>query len=88
MFFSAKIAIITIGIYQLLVFFQKKKLIKYNMIQPFNRSEPLPHFPLMYIEMTDYIPNNIPVDGVFGLDIISQHKKIVIDFKNRYFQIK
>jgi hypothetical protein len=46
-------------------------------------------FPLIYLEMGDYLSNNfVSADGVLGLDILSQHKKIVIDFKNMYFQIK
>jgi hypothetical protein len=47
------------------------------------------HFSSMCIEMTDYLSDYFPIDGVLGLDIITQHKKVVIiDFKNMYFQIK
>ena len=47
------------------------------------------HFSSMYIEMADYLSGYFPIDGVLGLDLITQHKKvIVIDFKNMYFQIK
>jgi len=46
------------------------------------------HFPSMYIEMADYLSGNISIDGVLGLDMILQHKKIIIDFKNMYFRTK
>lgn len=46
------------------------------------------HFPLMDIEMTDVISSNVPIDGVLGVDVLSQSKKIIFDFKNMYFQVK
>jgi hypothetical protein len=45
-------------------------------------------FSSIYIDTADYLQGNIPCDGVLGLDILLQHKKIIIDFKNMYFEVK
>jgi hypothetical protein len=46
-------------------------------------------FPSIYIEMGNNLPNNmIPSDGVLGVDVITNHKKVTIDFKHMYFMVK
>jgi hypothetical protein len=45
--------------------------------------------PFVYVETQDYLPGNyIPPDGVLGVDLILNNKKVIIDFKNMYFEVK
>jgi hypothetical protein len=45
--------------------------------------------PFVHVETQDYLPGSrILPDGVLGTDLIMNNKKVIIDFKNMYFEVK